>query len=150
VAFFLLRPDVLLRAGNRLLTSVGRDPLPLSLTTSSLIALMGLSLLAWVAFAGGFAALVYALQPEGGWPQAALPHILAAYPLAFAVGFLSLITPSGLAVREGALILLLERHLGGTAAIVVALSMRVWEIALDALVSVVALVWWRRSGLDRQ
>lgn len=150
VAFFLLRPEVLLHVANRLLAAVGRDPLPLSLTTSALVALVGLSLLAWIAFAVGFAALVYALQPEAGWPQAALPHVLAAYPLAFAVGFLSLITPSGLAVREGALILLLERHLGGTAAVVVALAMRVWEIVLDATVSSVALVWWKRSSPGRE
>jgi uncharacterized membrane protein YbhN (UPF0104 family) len=65
---------------------------------------------------------------------------MAAYPMAFAIGFVSLITPSGLAVREGALFVLLSPIVGGAQALVIALGMRVWEIVLDAAVATVAML----------
>ena len=54
------------------------------------------------------------------------PHLVAAYPIAYAIGFISLITPSGLGVREGAFYLLLAPIMGGGAITIVALAMRLW------------------------
>ena len=71
---------------------------------------------------------------------------MAAYPMAFAIGFISLITPSGLAVREGVIFVLLSPIVGGAHAVVLALGMRVWEIVLDGMLATAAMLSlaWRR------
>ncbi len=140
VLFLILRPRAMLSIANGVLAKLGRHPLPLRLGTGRLLQLVGISLTGWLFFSGAFTALVaaLALQPAIGFDRAA-PHLAVAYPIAFAVGFLSLLTPSGLLVREGMLYLLISPVLGGQNAIIVAIAMRAWEVALDALASASAI-----------
>jgi hypothetical protein len=138
IVIFVLWPHTLIRLANALLGLVGRDPLPLDLTTTELVMLLGISLAGWLLFSSGFTALALGFLPEGEALGSRLPHLMAAYPVAFAVGFLSLITPSGLAVREGAIFVLLSPIVGSAYAVVIALGMRVWEIVLDAVVATIA------------
>src|SRR5262249_56678643 len=112
----------------------------LDLTTTELVRLLGISLAGWLLFSSGFTALALGFLPEGEALGSRLPPLMAAYPVAFAIGFISLITPSGLAVREGAIFVLLSPIVGGAHALVFALGMRVWEIVLDAVVATVAMV----------
>lgn len=148
IIVFVLWPHALIAVANSLLGRIGRDPLPLDLTTRELVTLLGISLGGWLLFSAGFTSLALGLLPEeealGRW----LPHLMAAYPLAFAIGFITLITPSGLAVREGALFVLLSPIVGGGQAVVIALGMRVWEIVLDAVVATAAMLslTWRSGG----
>src|SRR5215831_17151599 len=149
IIVFVVWPHRLIVLANWLLRLVGRDPLPLDLTTRELATLLGISLGGWLLFSAGFTSLALGLLPEGEAPGRSLPHLMAAYPLAFAIGFVSLITPSGLAVREGALFVLLSPIVGGAQAVVLALGMRVWEIVLDAVVAtaaVLSLTTWRSGG----
>ena len=140
IVLFVLWPHTLIRLANSLLGLAGRDPLPLVLTTTELVMLLGISLAGWLLFSTGFTALALGFLPEGEVVGSRLPHLMAAYPVAFAIGFLSLITPSGLAVREGAIFVLLSPIVGGAHALVFALGMRVWEIVLDAVVATAAMV----------
>jgi hypothetical protein len=146
IVVFLLWPHLLIVLANSLLGLVGRDPLPLDLTTAELATLLSISLAGWLLFSTGFTALALAFLPEGEVLGNRLPHVMAAYPMAFAIGFISLITPSGLAVREGVIFVLLSPIVGGAHAVVLALGMRVWEIALDGIAATAAmlsLAWWR-------
>ena len=118
IAVLLGRPRSMLGALNRILRAVGRDPLPVKLSVGQLAAVAGISVCAWLGFAGGFAALAAAVVLDSGRMfRDALPHLLAAYPIAFAVGFLSMLTPGGLVVRDGVLFLLLAPVLGNENAI---------------------------------
>jgi hypothetical protein len=147
ILVFLLWPHTLIRLANSLLVLAGRDPLPLDLTTTELVVLLGISLAGWLLFSVGFTALALGFLPQGEPIGSRLPHLMAAYPMAFAIGFISLITPSGLAVREGAIFVLLSPIVGSAYALVIALGMRVWEIVLDAVVATVAtmsLTWHRK------
>jgi uncharacterized membrane protein YbhN (UPF0104 family) len=139
---FLIRPGAVIAVANAVLTRVGRKPLPLDLSSRQVIGVLGISFLAWIGFCGGFSALALAVLPDGGpsW-QTVVPHTVAAYPIAFAAGFVSVLTPSGLLVREGLLFLLLAPIVGHDSALVVALAMRVWELVLDALACAVAIGW---------
>lgn len=148
LVYLIARPTILLSAANKLLTVAGREPLPVALGTGDLLRLLGISLAAWVCFAGGFTAVTLAILPDDAVPRAALLRVLAAYPLAFAVGFAALIAPSGLAVREGMLYALLAPAIGATNALVAALGMRVWEMLLDIVSSVIALA--RESSAKRR
>jgi hypothetical protein len=145
--FFLIRPGSMLTLVNAALVRIGRDPLPLRLTTGQLLRLLGVSLTAWVFFCAGFTALAGAILPPFAVSfRAAVPHLVAAYPIAFVLGFLSLLTPGGLGVREGILFLLLSPIIGGDNAIVIAIAMRLWELALEGALSggAFSLPWLRR------
>jgi uncharacterized membrane protein YbhN (UPF0104 family) len=137
---FVLWPHALIVLANSLVGLVGRDPLPLELTRTELATLLGISLAGWLLFSLGFTALALVFLPQGEVLGDRLPHVMAAYPVAYAIGFISLITPSGLAVREGAIFILLSPIVGGAQAVVVALGMRVWEIVLDAVLATAAML----------
>jgi glycosyltransferase 2 family protein len=149
IVVFVVRPHALIALANTLLGLVGRDPLPVELTTTELALLLGISLAGWLLFALGFTSLAIALLPEGEALGHRLSDLMTAYPLAFAVGFVSFIAPSGLAVREGALFVLLSPIVGGAQALVIALGMRVWEIVLDAAVATVAMLSLARAQRRR-
>jgi uncharacterized membrane protein YbhN (UPF0104 family) len=145
IVVFVSWPHGLIALANSLLRVAGRDPLPLELTRSELVILLGISLAGWLLFSTAFTSLAVALLPPSAAIGDRLPALMAAYPMAFAIGFISLITPSGLAVREGALFVLLSPIVGSPQALVVALGMRVWEIVLDAAVATVAMLSLTRA-----
>ncbi len=74
-----------------------------------------------------------------------LPHLVAAYAIAYAIGFVSLLTPSGLGVREGAFYLLLAPLLGGGFVTVIALAMRIWTTLGELLAAGVSLLYRERA-----
>jgi hypothetical protein len=136
VILVLTWPRPLLALGNRVLVRFGRPPLPAQVSSGGLVQLFGISAVSWVLASAGFVAFVYGLtRPVGQafWPLAL--YLAVAYPVAYAGGFLSLLTPSGLGVREGLLYVLLAPVLGAGGAIGVALAMRVWEVGLEMIVS---------------
>ena len=136
VIVVLTWPRPLFTLANRVLVRVGRPPLPARISSGGLVQLFGISAVSWVLASAGFVAFVYGLtRPVGQpfWPLAL--YLASAYPVAYAGGFLSLLTPSGLGVREGLLYILLAPMLGAGGAIGVALAMRVWEVGLEMVVS---------------
>jgi glycosyltransferase 2 family protein len=145
IGVFLARPVWLIDLLNLVLARLGRPILPATLDSGQLLWLFALAIWHWLLWGSAFAALTFALQPFTPVEMLMLlPHHLVAYPLAYAVGYLSFITPGGLAVREGALILLLAPFLGSVAT-VSALLMRLWQIVLEVVVAgLVAMLAARR------
>ena len=139
VVCFVMQPQLILTMANVVLAKVGRAPLPLGLSRTRVVGLLGLSLAAWAFYCAGFSAFAAAMISPDTSLGAAMPHLIAAYPIAFATGFLSLVTPTGLVVREGMVYLMLGPVIGRANAIVVAIGMRVLEISLEAAVSLCAL-----------
>jgi hypothetical protein len=60
------------------------------------------------------------------------------------IGYLSLLTPSGLGVREGILALLLTEVFAAPLPTVIAIVARLWMVLAELLGAGVALVMWRR------
>ena len=81
------------------------------------------------------AGLAFGLFAASVYPPAAgeLPLAIAAFGAAYAVGFLSLLTPSGLGVREGILVLVLSGVMPAGVAAVVAVGARAWMMAVELL-----------------
>src|SRR6266536_1314431 len=73
---------------------------------------------------------------------------VAAYAAAYAVGFLSLLTPAGLGVREGVLVLALGPVLPAGPALVVALVSRLWMMVFELLGATVAYLLVRALRRD--
>ncbi len=143
VVVFGWRPWWLVGLLNYGLRWLRRPPLPATLDVGILAwALIG-ELAAWLALGLGFATLTLALA--GGLQSGLggqLVHLVADYPLAYVIGFLSFVTPSGLAVREATLYMLAAPVVGGGLITVVALAMRILLMVGEAVVAGWALLTW--------
>ena len=148
VALFLLRPGWLIGLLNWALIKAGRPMLEAALTTAQLLRLLLVAVLAWLCWGSSFAAITFGLTVYTANEMAAvLPHLLAAFPIAYAVGYLSFITPSGLAVREGVLYLLLAPLLGGGPTTIAALAIRLWQVILEVVVAGGVGLWARGKDI---
>lgn len=71
--------------------------------------------------------------------------VIGIYAVAWSIGFLSLVTPSGLGVREGILSLLLTTVLPPATATLVALLSRLWTLSAELLVTGIAFgLYWSK------
>ena len=95
----------------------------------------------WVVTGLAFAALVASLYPLA---LTDIPVVVAAYAAAYAVGFLALLTPAGLGVREGVLVVALAPVLPAGPALVVALISRLWMMLVELAGAAVAHLVARR------
>lgn len=93
----------------------------------------------WLVYGCGFFLLTIAIYPL---PLAALPQLSGIFAIAWVVGFMSFITPSGLGVREGVLSYLLSALMPTPTALLLALLARVWLTVAE--LGCAALVVWRR------
>lgn len=139
VLVFLLRPQWLLAAINWGLVRLRRDPLPVHLTSGALAALTGAAVIDWLLWGATFAAFTFGVSGAETVARAELaPLLVISYPIAYAVGFLSVITPSGFGVREGAFYLLLAPQIDGAVITVVALAMRAWTTVGELLAALIS------------
>ncbi len=136
VIFFVLRPGWLFGLLNWLLTKVGRTPMSVTLSGPRLLGLILAGSGSWILWGLTFAAVTFAtVALPSAQMQGDLIHFVAAYPMAYAIGYLSFLTPSGLGVREGALFFWLEPVVGGGVATVAALAMRLLMTAGELILA---------------
>ena len=96
----------------------------------------------WAVTGLAFAALVASLYPLA---PGDVPVVVAAYAAAYAAGFLALLTPAGLGVREGVLVVALAPVLPAGPALVVALLSRVWMMLVELAGAAAAHLVARRA-----
>ncbi len=133
----LLQPRLLERILNWALARLGRAPLRITLTWGQIWVLLARYVVVWLGEGLSFAALVRALAPL---PGSAVPYLAACWATAYLAGYLSLLTPSGLGVREGVMVLLLAPVLPGPTAAVVVIVARLWTVLAELLGTAVALI----------
>ncbi|HXH09759.1 MAG TPA: lysylphosphatidylglycerol synthase domain-containing protein [Alphaproteobacteria bacterium] len=97
----------------------------------------------WMSYSGSAVVLTMALRPE--LDSSALWHVGTAAIAAWLIGFLSLITPSGLGIREGSFVLLATEVIPEPTGIVIALMLRFLWTCLEGLAGTTALVSSLRS-----
>lgn len=137
LGLFLLQPRLLDAVLNRLLRRLGRPPVRISLTWRQVWLLIGRYIVVWAMMGLSFAALVRGLAPVE-WPAAT--YLVASWAAAYVIGYLTLLTPAGLGVREGALALLLMPVVPAGVAAVIAIVARLWMVAGEVLGAGAALV----------
>ncbi len=81
-------------------------------------------------------------QATAGLDMLGLASIAAA---SFVIGYISLLTPGGIGVKEGILILLLSQYIPLPAAVVIAVSGRFWSFLVDLLGAGVATLYLQSS-----
>jgi glycosyltransferase 2 family protein len=147
----VLHPRILSAFLNTALRLLKRKPVVLSLRYGDIL----LVTLAWCAswFVAGcaFYVLLLALWPQT--PLLALPICIGIYAIAWDIGFVSFITPSGLGFREGAIVGLFALALplpGALAAILAVLSRLVSTLAELVCVSIAYLSGGRQIRAVQQ
>ncbi|MCS6825462.1 MAG: flippase-like domain-containing protein [Caldilinea sp.] len=143
---FLVWPRWLLEGINWGLHRIGRPRLLIHLSRSTLLFLFALGAFDWLLWGAAFYALAFGIGVAGPTgSKLAMLHLLPLYPVAYAIGFLSFLTPSGLGVREGALYVLLAPLLGGGGATALALAMRIWTTLGEVIAAGVSALFPDRS-----
>ncbi len=138
---FIASPNLLVVLLNWLLAKVGRPLVEAGLSRGRLALLLAVALFDWLLWGATFAALTFGVSAFSSAEMAGLaPHLIAAYAIAYCVGFLSLITPSGFGVREGALYLLLVTVMDPAVVTVAALAMRFWTMIGEVVMAILATV----------
>jgi uncharacterized membrane protein YbhN (UPF0104 family) len=133
-------PQLLQRPLAWALRRVGQAPDSAPLRRRDLFALLPGYCATWLIYGLGLYLLARSIYPL---PPAALPGVAGSFAIAWVVGFLSLITPSGLGVREGVLGVLLSTFMPTPVALLLALLARIWLTVAE--LACAALVVWRRS-----
>ncbi|MFO7637974.1 MAG: lysylphosphatidylglycerol synthase transmembrane domain-containing protein [bacterium] len=134
-------PPVLSRLINWLLARLKRPQVEIRLGFGRVLAVLGLYLLIWLAQGMGFYLLISSFYPLG---IEQLPLVVGGYALAWILGFLSLVTPAGLGVREGILTFALRFAMPEPVAIIAALLGRVWITLAEVLAAAVLAPLLRR------
>ena len=119
----------------------GFDPADLTPSAGTVVLLVAGYALYWAVTGLAFAALVASLYPLD---PGDVPLVVAAYAAAYAAGFLALLTPAGLGVREGVLVVALAPVLPAGPALVVALLSRVWMMLVELAGAAIAQLADRR------
>jgi hypothetical protein len=97
--------------------------------------------LSWVALGAAFVLFVTAFHPAGAVMGRYVAGTVAA---AYLVGYLLVIVPAGIGVREGAMLLMLQQIMPASAALVISALSRVWFTAAELVP--LALLPWIGSG----
>jgi uncharacterized membrane protein YbhN (UPF0104 family) len=113
------------------------------LSVRALVAGFGTNVVAWVAYGMALIALARGSLPGVVLPFGEATGIFAAGYLA---GLVAVITPGGLGVREGALVLLLTPLTGPRVALALAVASRVLFTVADLLAAAPFLLWRDRTA----
>ena len=116
-------------------------------SVSGVLCLTGTYLLLWVLLGTAFFLFIKSFYPV---VPSQLLLVTGTYAVAWSIGFLSVITPSGLGVREGVLSLLLTSVLPPATATFVALLSRVWTLGVELILGGVAFgIYFRQRHIQQ-
>ena len=139
LAVFVARPDWLIKLFNALLTKVGRPPMDTTLSSTSLLTLTTAAVVNWLMWGATFATFTFSIVDlDPNKTLQLLLLLIVSYPIAYAVGFISFLTPSGFGVREGAFYVLLSPVMAGGLVAVAALAMRAFTALGELSIAVVS------------
>jgi hypothetical protein len=126
LGLILLQPRLLEAIMNRILAFVKRPPIQVTLTWGQVWVLLLRYVIVWLLLGSAFAALVRSITGVG-WSD--VPWLIATWVTAYTAGYLSMLTPSGLGVREGVMTLMLGELLPVSVAVVASIIARLWMVA---------------------
>lgn len=143
-----LTPPLFTRGLHTAFRLLKRPPLPIRLTLADVLTLLGLYMTAHLMQGLGFVLFTHGLT-RLRWQDT--PLLVGSYVGAWLVGYLAIFAPTGIGVREGALVLLLGKRLPFALITGAALGYRVWLSLRDVLAALIGLGLnhtWNRSDSD--
>jgi hypothetical protein len=138
LAFFFLHPRVLGKVFNRILFQFQKDPVILSISYFEILWILFICILTWAVGGIGFYLFIDSIIPVSS------KHILfLTGSLAFSgtLGLVAIFAPSGLGVREGALVYLLSFIMATPVAVIISILTRIWMTLIEiGLIGMVYLI----------
>ena len=146
--FVSLHPRILQKTFNGFLRYFKKEPLSLSISYFDTLWILFVCVLAWVVGGIGFYFFVDSVFP-------AFPHqvLFLTGSLAFSsvLGLIAIFAPSGLGVREGALVYFLSFIMPGSVAVIISVLTRIWMTLIEiGLIGVVYLLSKIRKRLEQR
>ncbi len=146
-AFVCLHPRILERIINWILAQFKRDPVSLSISYLDVLFILFVCIVSWVIGGIGFYLFVDSVYPV------APPYILfltGALAISSTLGLIAVFAPSGLGVREGALVYLLSYMMPGGVAVIISILTRIWITLIEiGLFGMVYLIGRFYKGLEK-
>jgi len=127
-AFLFLHPAVLQKIINSILAFFKRDPISISLSYLNILWILGICVLCWMIGGIGFYLFIDSVYPIS--PQQVL-FLIGALTISSTLGLLALFAPSGLGVREGALVYLLSSIMPSSVAVILSILTRLWMTLIE-------------------
>ncbi|MFL5733897.1 MAG: hypothetical protein ACJ78Q_11930 [Chloroflexia bacterium] len=129
----VLQPRLFFRVLNRVLVRLGRQPLAVELSGLDMLHLLAPFVFNWLVYGAMSFALTASLYPALPLQQA--PGLAGLYTAAWLVGFLTIVVPQGLVVREGIIFTSLTTLLGVPAPVATAAALlsRLWTMLGEAI-----------------
>jgi uncharacterized membrane protein YbhN (UPF0104 family) len=139
-----LHPQVLQKILNWTLVRFKREPVSLSISYSDILWILFVGVASWVVGGVGFYLFVDSVYPVA--PQYAL-FLTGSLAVSSTLGLVAIFTPSGLGVREGALVYLLSFIMATPVSVVISILTRIWITFIEmGLIGMVYLFSQFRKG----
>lgn len=138
VVLIFLHPWPLTIILNPVLKWMKRSPIEIRVSFRNLIEIFLLCILFWAFWGFSFFIFVNSIYPI---EFSKIIIISGIFAISFVIGYLSIIVPMGLGIREGIMSLLLNSYMPITMAIIISLLCRVWLIVVELLgISLILIV----------
>jgi len=140
-----LHPSVLQKILNWVLVKFDREPLSLSISYRDVLWIVMVCIVAWVIGGIGFYLFVDSVFPIA--PQTIL-FLIVALAVSSTLGLVAIFAPSGLGVREGALVYLLSFMMATPVAVIISILTRIWMTLIE--IGLIGMVYLLRQIQKRK
>ena len=138
LGFISIHPRVLQKILNWTLVQFKREPVSLSISYSDILWILFVCIVSWVIGGVGFYLFVDSVYPVA--PQYIL-FLTGALAISSTLGLVAIFAPSGLGVREGALVYLLSFVMATPVAVIISILTRIWMTLIEiGLIGMVYLI----------
>jgi uncharacterized membrane protein YbhN (UPF0104 family) len=148
LGFIFLHPKVLQEILNWVLVHFKKDPVLLSISYTNILWILFVCLVAWVVGGIGFYLFVDSVYAVSSKYILSLTGALA---ISSTLGLIAIFAPSGLGVREGALVFLLSFMMATPVAVIISILTRLWMTLIEiGLIGVIYLFDKSKSNRKRK
>jgi glycosyltransferase 2 family protein len=147
VGLAVLHPRIFHTVADRVLTRLGRAPLPLSLPARRVLEFVGFYAIVNLIAGLGVYGLALSVYPVG---TEDLPTVVGSYAVANTLSILAFVIPGGLGAREVAMAAALSPVMPTGPALAIAVLSRIFQVALEVTFAVLAPVLARSVGHREQ
>ena len=147
LAFIFLHPRVLQKILNGFLLKFKRDPISLSISYPNILWILIVCIFVWVVEGFGFYLFIDSITPVS---EKYILFLTGALAISTTLGLIAIFAPSGLGVREGALVYLLSLMMATPVAVVISILSRIWMTLIEiGLIGMVYLTGRFRKGQEK-
>jgi len=133
----ILHPSLLQKILNWVLVRLNREPISLSISYLDVLWILFICIVAWMVGGIGFYLFIDSVYPVA--PQFIL-FLTGALAISSTLGLVAIFAPSGLGVREGALVYLLSFMMTAPVAVIISILTRLWMTLIEiGLIGVIYL-----------